>query len=335
MSSSESSPRDRRSLKKWIVLLLAVSCLVTIILYSTHTPPNHQHLRSGAQVDSLIELSLARFNIPDSQIRKRSVEIDSARTRNVYTVNVPPGFSKTQWHFELDKLIRPYSASTPARIEFPDRSLRMHVRYGNNVIRTVYMRTDEDLVLYRDFATLILLLDRPPSETTINRIRAFGEPIQLAIRSAAPQNDFEEIRNFRRDYPHTLWYLQDNNNGRFDQVSEMEAYLNRLSLIEQVDSGSRVLFFNPYEDLSDSFRNRAEQLNLMLIDVSEAIRIEDLSDSREVSSVKRQLLEHSSFRWPPMVLVEGTSANIRRLDDFIIELKQDHVQLRSPYSMDF
>ncbi len=335
MANSAPPDTNQNKLKTWIVILLAVSCITALVLYFSYSPPEHKRFQSSAELDSLITLNFDRFNISDNQIRVRTVEIDTATIRKVYSVRVPPGFSKTQWHYELDKMLRPYRSSTPARVIFPERHLRIHITYGPNIVRTIQMQTDPSLVLYRDFASLILAFDRPPPESVLNRIKAFGEPIQLAIRSQSPRTEFEAIRELRRKYPHTVWLLKDNNGRNFDQLSDMDVFLNRLDLIDQIDTGARVLFYNPYEEISDNFSRQMSRKNLLLVDVSEAIHVDDLSDQRQVALAKQEMLQRSSLTLPPAVIVEGSNANIRQLQAFISALKQDHVQLRSPYFMEF
>jgi hypothetical protein len=321
--------------KKWVVILLLISCIAAFLLHVTYSPQALDQFRHSAEIDSLITLNFDRFNISSSQVRTRTIVLDTTSARKVYTVRVPPGFSKTQWHYELDKLMQPYRSATPARVIFPDQHLRIHVTYGTNVVRTIQLQTDPDLRLYRDFASLIIIFDRPPSGAILNQIQALGEPIHIAIRSQSPRTEFENIRNLRREYPYVVWGLQKNNGQPFDQLSDMDPFLNRINLVEQLDPGARILFSNPFEEITESFRQNTGRLNVMLIDISEAITIRDLSDSPQVTRTKQELSERSSLRWPPMVIVEGTNANIQRLQQFVEELKQDHVQLRSPYSMDF
>jgi hypothetical protein len=324
-------PDNRHQLKKWVTSLLTISCITSVFLFFSYSPEDQKRFRTATEIDSLITHNFNRFNINNSQVRSFTVNIDSIRLRRIFNVRVPPGFSKTQWHYELDKQLRPYRVSTPARVIFPEQHLRIHITYGPNIVRTIQMQTDPGLVLYRDFVSLILVFDSPPSNNILNRIKAFGEPIQLAIRSDSPRNDFESIRDLRRDYPHTVWLPVNRSGQNFDSVSEMENYLNRLNLIDQIDSGARILFFNPFDEITDTFKERMKRLNLLLVDVSESIKIDDLTDDRIVEIGKQKMLQQSSLTLPPVVMVEGTNTNINVIQEFISTVKQDHVQLRSPY----
>jgi hypothetical protein len=335
MDNPDVSEVSKINQKKWVVTLLVISCITTLLLHFTYAPDSRSHFRSSADIDSLIAVNLDRFNISENQVRTSTVVLDTMSARKIYSVRVPPGFSKTQWHYELDKLLQPYQSATPARVIFPDRHLRIHVTYGTNIVRTIQLQTDPNLRLYRDFASLIITFDRPPSRGVLNQIEVLGEPIHLAIQSQSPRTEFEGVRDLRRDYPYVVWSVKKGNGQPYDQVSEMDQYLNRVQLIDQLDSGARVLFQNPFDTISQSFSQSIGRLSIMLIDISEALTIHDLSDSQQVTRIKQQLLERSSLQWPPMVIVEGTNANIQRLQRFVEELKQDHLLLRSPYSMEF
>ncbi len=128
--------------KRWIVLLLVASCLAGGILLLTWTPQEYQILRSPAQLDSLIELNLERFQVEDQRVRTTSIRLDTTEVRRIYNLRLPPHISKTQWHYELDKLVRPYGVSTPARVIFPEQDMRIHLAYRENILRTLHIRSD-------------------------------------------------------------------------------------------------------------------------------------------------------------------------------------------------
>ncbi|MEX0993974.1 MAG: hypothetical protein WD599_00510 [Balneolaceae bacterium] len=333
---------DRKSVfqlnrrKKWIVLLLSVSCLVSIFLYLSYQPAGNLQLKNTGQVDSLITRLFDRFNISAEQIRKRPIRIDTLTARVVYTVNVPPGFSKTRWHFELDKEVREYGIQTPARVTFPEQSMQIHLTYGTNIIRSVLFRTDPDLVLYRDYASLILVFDQPPAPSELDRIIAFGEPIHLAIRSDIPRQDYPSLQEIRRKYSRTLWMLQENDGGNFNQSETINPFLNHAARIHQIDPGASILFFNPYpENLPPVIESQMSKFDLYFIEVGEALYIEDLADGINIRQITNQLLSKSSVSNPPVLIVEGSSANIQRLQEFIMRLKEYNIQLRNPATYSF
>lgn len=126
----------------FIVLLLAISCVLSIYLLMVVEPvPVHQ-LTSPQQLDSLINDSFREFSISNSQIRTQNIQIDSIFTRRRYVVEVGPAFSKTSFHYRLHQRLWPFDAKTIGRVEFPDKNLRVHVEYDKTIHRTIYLYTE-------------------------------------------------------------------------------------------------------------------------------------------------------------------------------------------------
>jgi len=142
--TSASRNRSTISSRRWIVRLLAVCTVLALILYLTWEPEQRLSLQTAGEVDDMIRNTLDHFPVPARRVQIQTVAIDSLTSRRVYTISVPPEFSKTQWHYELDKVVRPYRIQTPARVLFPDRDLHIHLVYNDNIIRTVRLRTISD-----------------------------------------------------------------------------------------------------------------------------------------------------------------------------------------------
>jgi hypothetical protein len=130
--------------KKWIVTLLAASCLAALFHLFGNSENSFKNLASTAQADSLITEVLYDFDIADSQIRKRTVSTDSLFSRTIYTVKLPPDISKTELHYQLQKKIIPYKMDSPAKIIMPEKDMHIHLLYEGTVIRTVQLRTDTE-----------------------------------------------------------------------------------------------------------------------------------------------------------------------------------------------
>ena len=128
-----------------MVRLLAVCCLAAGLLLLTWEPRVQKQIQTAAEVDSLIHTTLQQFSIPERQIRTQTVRIDTIATRKVYTVNVPRHLSQTEWHYELDRKVRPYRVGTPATVRFPEQDLDIQLTYNNRVIRTVRLRSTEEI----------------------------------------------------------------------------------------------------------------------------------------------------------------------------------------------
>lgn len=136
--------------RKLIVLLLALSCLLSLYLLWTTSPVTPKKLTHTGQVDSLISLTLQEFNIRQSHVRKRDIAVDSLFTRTVYNIRVAPNFSKTTLHYTLQQELWPYDVTTIAKVEFPEREMLMHLLYNDQIHRTLVINEDQDLILQKN-----------------------------------------------------------------------------------------------------------------------------------------------------------------------------------------
>lgn len=133
--------------RKLIVLLLALSCLLSLYLLWNTTPEVPRRLTHTSQVDSLISTTLQDLNIPRSQVRKQNLRVDSIFTRSVYHIRVAPNFSKTTLHYSLKQELWPYRVETIAKVEFPERQMQMHLLYNDQIYRTLVIDEDDELTL--------------------------------------------------------------------------------------------------------------------------------------------------------------------------------------------
>lgn len=115
------------------------------MLHYTVDPVPKQRLQSQAQLDSLIRQAVFDHQL-GPHMRVQTIQVDSVFTRANYRVSVPPGFSKTSFHMQLNKLLYPYNAKTIGFVTFPERHLDIHIIYNNKVHRSVFLRTDISLL---------------------------------------------------------------------------------------------------------------------------------------------------------------------------------------------
>ncbi|MEX2601404.1 MAG: hypothetical protein WD355_07135, partial [Balneolaceae bacterium] len=118
----------------------------------------------------------------------------------------------------------------------------------------------------------------------------------------------------------------------YTQTDQMQNFLNQLNRLNQVDNGARVLFFSPYEDIQsipESILNGFRRQDLQLIHTRDALFLSELGNSTRVDETISLLLERSSVRNPPILIVEGTDSNILQLQNFISRLKQENIQFRN------
>lgn len=135
---------NRGQLKRWVLALLIASCAAVGLLHVTEAPENQVFLTHSGQADSLITVTLQKSGIADSLYRTRQIVIDSLRTRREYIVDLPAGISPTYWHIRLNEEVSPYGIQTPAKVQFPEMDLRIHLTFGTNVIRTVILQPDNE-----------------------------------------------------------------------------------------------------------------------------------------------------------------------------------------------
>lgn len=132
-----------------IVVLLLLSCITAIVLLWKVEPVTSQRLQSPAQIDSLITLTFDKFEIPRSQVRTQTIEVDSVFSRKVYNIRVAPNFSKTTLHYTLHETLWPFGIETAARVEFPERDMHIYMLVNNNIHRTMVIKEDRELQLQR------------------------------------------------------------------------------------------------------------------------------------------------------------------------------------------
>lgn len=135
--------------RKLIVTLLAVSCVAAGTLLWKSEPVQPKVLKSPVQIDSLITLALDDLQVLPSQVRERTIPVDSLFQRKVYHLRVAPNFSKTTLHYTIQQELWPYGVKTLARIEFPERDMHIHLLYNNKIHRSLILRDDPDLMLQR------------------------------------------------------------------------------------------------------------------------------------------------------------------------------------------
>lgn len=133
------------SKKGFIVLLLGICCLTASMLHVQVDPKISPVLSNVAQIDSLISQTRYDFRITSDQLSFRTIEIDSLFSRRIYTLRVPPGFSKTTFHHHLQNRLYPMNVEIYGLVLFPELNMDLHIIYNRTIHRTVQLRTDSEL----------------------------------------------------------------------------------------------------------------------------------------------------------------------------------------------
>lgn len=234
---------NERTKKKLIAFLLLISCIVSgWLLFITPAAQNKQ-LQSFAETDSLLLQTLADFNIQSNQISRTDVQAGSTFTRKNYHVSVPPAFSKTQFHSALQQELQPYNIGLPARVTFPERNMAIHFYFGNNVIRTVRLVTNDELTMQRSFASLIVAFDERPSDYLLEMLTSMGEPIPLAVMLRPPLALPGWWSDFREEHDQPLYVWPQNNDAENLLTKHESPPAEQLETLEESSPNAVLLHF--------------------------------------------------------------------------------------------
>lgn len=111
-----------------------------------YTPQqNGDRISNFAQLDSVITSSMADHNIRPDQWRVSSTDVDSIFVRKTYRVRVPLHFSKTLFHYDLNRRIYGSDYLSPSRVTLPDNDIDIFLYKDQTIVRTIRMETDRDL----------------------------------------------------------------------------------------------------------------------------------------------------------------------------------------------
>lgn len=101
-------------------------------------------LNYKTELDSLLQLRFYQAGIKDEQISLYSIDVDTIFSRKVYRIEVPRGFSKTSFHFNLHKELFQYDMRVPGRIHFPERNMDLYIYGYDSILRTIRLITKQE-----------------------------------------------------------------------------------------------------------------------------------------------------------------------------------------------
>lgn len=315
--------------KRVIALLLLISCIISGAILFTASDRAPKTLQSFAHADSLIEYEFMSFSIDEQQISRSSVEADSTFSRKIYHVDLPAGFSKTQFHAELNKRFYPLDISTPAQISFPDQQMRIHLKYHGTIFRTITLNTDSDLVYRRDRASIIVAVNEFPDNNLLNTLTSFGEPIPLALSVNHPMEANEFQKSLGGRYARILFWLRNDQNEDLIEHHPSVA-MRRLKQFQDILPNAHLLLTG--SDNSSDINGMAAQANLTFIDASNALR---LHEGLGKDSFLEELNKLKSSQSYPLAIVRGNETTLSWLREKLPELKKAGVELIPPSKINF
>ncbi|WP_142713940.1 hypothetical protein [Fodinibius sediminis] len=298
-----------------------------MLVVSSKTPS--RQLQSLAEADSLIEYELANFSISSNQVNQVSIDIDSSFSRKIYKVDLPPGFSKTQLHAELNRTFHPLGISTPALVTFPDQKMQIHLRYEGTIVRTITLNTNQDLVYRRDHASIIVALNDFPDEELTTMLTSFGEPIPIVLSVEHPMQANELQKSLSGRYRRLLYWLQNEENEDLIRKHPSLA-LRRLKQFEDILPSAHLLLSNGSSS-ADS-ENIVSQTDLTYVDARDAFILHEELGKASFLSKLDKLKASPSY---PLAIIMGNETTLRWLDEKLPELKKAGVELIPPPKITF
>lgn len=316
-----------RSKKKLIAWLLLISCIgAGWLLFLTPARPG-KSLHSGAQTDSLLKQTLANFNIPQTQVSSRQVYADSEFTRINYRIKVPPAFSKTQFHAALQQKLSPYGLELPARVTFPERNMDIHFYYGDDVIRTVELVTDEDLRLKQSFASFIVSFEGQPDEDLVQFLTGMGEPIPIAIKLYPPLTLPGWWNEFRTAYKNPVYIWPQNKNGQhllFRRASVLDSELEFLA--ESAPNTVLLHFFKSDETASMALQDTPFDF----IDARDALILNAAAGRAAFNQTFRALLQRARQGRPALAIIIASEKSLAWTQEELNRFKKGGLMIQPP-----
>ncbi|MDZ7690140.1 MAG: hypothetical protein U5K69_03115 [Balneolaceae bacterium] len=318
---------DGLTKKRVIALLLLVSCITSILILVYTFDADKRQLQSFGKADSLIVNTLQEFNIDREQMQVSEHRVDSNLVRKTYTIHVPPRFSKTLLHAELNRIFHPFSVKAPARILLPEQRMDIHLLYDGTVFRTLSLRTDEDLILERDIASILVAFDEAPSDELVKSVIRFGEPIPIALRVTGPGQARERMISIKPIYPHICYWFEPAG----EQNTDLQTALPTVSFLQDAPRGASVLQFQDrLPGFADPLITVASQKNITFLDVSDAMILSaDLGET-----VFKQELDKFANRarrqQHPVAIVMAGKQPLEWLREKLISFKKSGLYLAYP-----
>lgn len=311
--------------KRIVVVLLLISCFISGYMFFNTAESSFQKLDALARADSLIKKELSRFNINKQQIKIVTVKVDSNLSRKTYLVDVPPAFSKTQFHAELNQTFYNYSVKTPAKVTFPERNIKIYLFYHDTVIRTIKLRTNNNLVTNRKQSSILMAFNSAPDNKLISKLISLGEPIPIVLKIENPMQANELNKQLSNRYNRILFWLQDEESKdliRTDPVTAAE----KLDQLQRILPTAMMLKIST----SDETQKLVSKANLTFIDAADALILDEEMGKASFFKALNQLKTNQTYS---LVIIKGNETTLNWFSEKLSELKKAGVHLMPPPAM--
>lgn len=299
-----------------------------LLIYSS--VPSVKYLNSFQEADSLLLNNFRTFNIAERQVRERVISLDSIYNRKEYRVNVPPGFSKTQLHYEIHHTFREYNVETPAKVVFPEKDLTIYLVLDNTVFYTIRLQTDPELVLERSYGSILVAFDSDPSQKLLEKISSFGEPIFPVLMIDNPLQANELKKQLNKTYPDIFFWLQ-NEEGDNPINEAGNPLLPSLRHLQQAVPDAGVLSFESLEKSASGYLIKSlSKTSLTYVDVSEATVLHPDIDKNTFKLKLRQFSRKARRGEHPVAILMADEKTLEWLQQELADFKKSGLQIVPP-----
>jgi len=324
-------PRSEKKKKRIIVALLALASMIAayMLIYLPGDPA--RYIGSTDQVDSLVTRELGEFRIDGRQIRSWQVTIDSNYHRKVMQIDLPPDFSKTQLHAELNRQLFPYDIETPARVHLPEGDMHIHLYYHGTILSSLLLRTDPGLSRRRNPASVLVEFQERPSEELLQDVIRFGEPIPVVLNINSALEAEELKKTLQDEYSRIYFHFSDSETDTPGQLFQNAAYKEELHHLHKVDPEARVVTFVDLTlNLPSSAKKWMVQSDLTFVDLSGAIVLDANDGKLKFDQKLKRFARQAANDERPVLLVKASSRALEWLHDSLLEFKKSGLTIIKP-----
>ncbi len=307
-----------------ILWLLAGSCLALFLLLTLFSTEQPGSLQSLSQADSLIHQELSLFNVPDEHIQTFYYSINDYLTRKRFVVDLPVQVSKTHFHAELNRQLRPFRVETIGYVNVPEHEMTLHLVFRDKIIRTLDLRTDSEYYRIPHPAGLFIFFDRAPALSQLERIRQLGISAGVVLRSASPRM-LTRWAETVSDHISPIWILHDDLKSLNDKpLPDDSALLQMLEEVSRYHNDARLLVFDE-KSVSDNVQRKGTSSADITLTIAHDMKIVDTENRDEFDQHMLNFSQHARQATHPRLLIYGTDQTLDWLEDWIPRIQRGGV----------
>lgn len=331
MTENSNITENDRTKKIIIIALLALSCLLSAYLLVNIPENKVEYLSSLGQADTLIMRELHDFNIKKSQIHTWSIKVNKKFSRKIYDISLPPGFSKTYLHAEINRRLEPYGIICPAKVYFPEKNMDIEVYYKGTVIRTLRLKTDTTFKMQQSPGTILAYFNQQPSSTLLQKYKSIDQtlPVVFHISKATEGRDWMDALKLKNQ-PVIFWIQKNfeyhNTSNRSDWV------LNRqLKILNQIVHDPTILIAPSLNKHAKNIIEKdGEILGISVVRPGHIILDQEADSPSYFDQEIKKFQQKAKKGKRPVLLIKGSLNNYKLLYNKLPVLKKGGLVLVPP-----